>query len=103
MARKPDCSDKAAKVLEVEAGAVLLQTRFSLVRISVRDLDFDRNPSKGNLGLRLEWFEQAASIANSTEARTSETALRAFLGCVWICFQVCRCCPGIIVSVLSEV
>ena len=38
------------KVLEIALGAVSRQTRLSLVRVSIRDLGPDRNPSHEFLG-----------------------------------------------------
>ena len=52
--RKPVSLSKGSDVLQTAVGVVLAPTRFSLVRISMRDLVPDRNPYKGTLGLAVE-------------------------------------------------
>ena len=49
--RKPGFLCKGVKVLEAAVRAMFAPTRFSLVRISIRDLVVDRNPYQGILGL----------------------------------------------------
>ena len=46
--RKPGALSKGVKVLEIAVGALFAPTRFSLVRVSIRDLVADRNPNCRN-------------------------------------------------------